>query len=275
MPMKKISIMTMTFGRQLAKGSLKDVEMLDALDQAGFDGVELPSTRLLGTPGLTDTYAAYLAGSRLEATCIDGLCNLIGPDQKTRDAGIDTLRRAIDLAASLGAPVVLAAGSRLSGDISPGDGRRMIADGLRTCRPKADEAGVALAIEDFGVAPTLQCAAAHCLEILNAVHGLAFVFDTGNFYFCGEDPLQNMASLAPITCHVHLKDWVKSDRPQIADVAGTALGTGLIPNQEIVRRFLESSQTDSFSIELGAPGDRLTAAKADIETVRQWISEGE
>jgi len=271
--MAKISIMTMVFGGALERGELTDTALLEALETMGYDGVELTAGRLLSRPELTDTYEAHLADSTLAVTCLDVPCNFIGPDAASRNEGVEALRDGLELAARLGAPIALAAGSHLSGDITPEDGRRMTADGLNACMPQARALGVTLAIEDFGVAPTLQCAARHCIEILDAVPGLDFVFDTGNFYFAGEGPMDNLDPLANRTCHVHLKDWVRSERPDIADVAGAPLGAGIIPNEAIVHRFVDAGRVDSFSIELGAPGDKMEAARADLETVRAWLPE--
>jgi len=270
--MLKISIMTMVFGGALSDGTLTDVGMLHALESAGFDGIEVFSGHFVGHPERVKTCGRYLADSKLEVTCVDAGCNFVGRDAAARTTACDALRAGIDLARTLRAPVVLAAGSQLFDGCSPADGRKMIIDGLQTCMPAARKAGVTLAIEDFGVAPTLQCVAADCAEVLDAVPGLAFVFDTGNFYFCGEDPLRNLDLLAHRTCHVHLKDWVKSDTPEIADVSGTALGNGLIPNEEIVHRLLAKRYTGGLSIELGAPGDKMQAARKDLETVRAWLT---
>ncbi|MDQ1257809.1 MAG: hypothetical protein QG656_2415 [Candidatus Hydrogenedentes bacterium] len=261
----------MVFGGALAKKTLTDVQMLDALDNAGFDGVELPSTGFVGQPERIKEYRDYLKGSRLRVTCIDGMCNFVSRDPAVRAQGADALREAIDMAVSLDCPLVLAAGSRLSGDIAPSEGRQMTADGLNACMDEAKEAGVALGIEDFGIAPTLQCAARDCAAILDAAPGLVFVFDTGNFYFAGEDPLQNLAALGHRTRHVHFKDWVKSDTPQIADVSGALLGEGIIPNAELARRFKAQGVT-SFSLECGGPGEILDVAKKDIETLRGWLA---
>ena len=274
--MTKISIMTMVFGGLLEREELSDVEMLRALELMGYDGVELTAGRIHDVPGGLAMYKEYLADSRMEVACLDVGCNLVGEDAAARQTGIDALRKGIELAAELACPVALAAGSRLSGSISPEDGRRMTADGLNACVPETQAAGVKLAIEDFGVAPRLQCAAADCAVVLNAVEGLSFVFDTGNFYFVGENPLDNMALLANRTCHVHLKDWVKSEEPEIADVAGAALGTGLIPNEPLVEQFVqlaagESEFLGTFSVELGAPGGKLAGAKTDLDTVRSWL----
>ena len=269
--MPKISVMAFVFGGAFAKGELTDIQMLEALETAGLDGVELPSNRLLEDSDRLAEYQAYLADSILTVNAIDGMCNFIAADAAGRQQGIDDLRASIDLAASLKCPIVLAAGSRLSGDITPDDGRRMTADGLSACLPMAQDAGITLAIEDFGVAPTLQCSAADCAAVLDMAPGVAYVFDTGNFYFAGEDAADNFDLLAKRTCHVHLKDWVKSDTPAIADVAGCPLGAGLVPNEAVLKRFLAETDVESYSLEVEAPGDKLEATRNDLATVRMWM----
>ncbi len=271
--MPKISVMTFVFGGALSKGELTDRAMLEAVEAMGLNGVELPSSRLLEEPARLDEYKAYLKNSRLEVACIDGMCNFVSREPAARQKGIDDLRRSLDLAAQLSCPIVLAAGSRLSDDIAPAEGRSMIADGLNACMPAAKDAGITLSIEDFGVAPTLQCAAADCLEVMELAPGVAFVFDTGNFYFAGEDALDNFDVLAPRTCHVHFKDWIKSDQPAIADVAGCPLGVGLVRNEAVAERFLATTGFDSVSLEVEAPGDKLEATRQDLETIRQWLEQ--
>lgn len=269
--MPKVSIMTMVFGGALADGTVTDTSMLERLERIGLDGLELPSGYLLDDPKRGRTYASYLAGSRLRVTCIDGICNFVDEDEKSRARGVDALLAAIELAWEFNCPLVLAAGSGLSGDITPRDGRRMIIDGMQACLHAAQQANVTLAIEDFGMAPTLQCSAKDCLEILEAVPELGFVFDTGNFYFSGEDPLANVALLCDRTCHVHFKDWVKSEKPEFADVAGAPLGMGIIPNQQLVSRFVDLGHIENFSLEVGAPGDKFEAAHKDLNTLRGWL----
>jgi sugar phosphate isomerase/epimerase len=267
----EISVMTFVFGGMMANGDLTDLGMLEALEAMGMDGVEVPADRLLEDDKRLREYKAYLANSRLTVNCIDSLCNFISEDAAVRQRGVDDLRASIELADSLKCPIVLAAGSRLSGDITPDDGRRMTADTLNACMPMAQDAGITVAIEDFGIAPTLQCAAADCAAVLDMAPGVAFVFDTGNFYFAGEDVADNFDLLAKRTCHVHFKDWIKSDTPAIADVDGCLLGEGLVPNKAILKRFLAETDVESYSLEVGVSGDTLEATKADLATVRMWM----
>ncbi len=269
--MAKISIMTMAFGQELASGKLGDVAMLARLQEIGFDGVELTAPRLMEGPEIQHVYRSNLAESTLDVTCLDVSCNFISADLAACDKGVETLLDGIELAQSVGAPLVLAAGSRLQDGISPDDGRAMIIEALRACMDDAEDAGITLAIENFGIAPTLQCSSAHCLEILDAVPGLAFVFDTGNFYFCGEDPLDAFDRLAERTVYVHVKDWVRSERPVLADVAGCQVGEGIIPNDVLIRRFLERGHVETFSLELTVAKNRVAAARRDYATIRNWL----
>ncbi|MCX5757708.1 MAG: sugar phosphate isomerase/epimerase [Candidatus Hydrogenedentes bacterium] len=268
--MPRISIMTMAFDRLLDK-TLDDATMLAKLDDMGYDGVEVPSSRLAGNPARTGLYAGYFARDRLKASCIDAISNLALADPARHAEAVAELRKAVELAAELSCPLVLSAGSHLSEGQTPEAGRARIAEGLRACLPAAQAKGIALAIEDFGVARTLQCAAKDCLAVLDAAPGAGFVFDTGNFYFAGEDPLDNFAELGPRTLHAHFKDWVKSETPEISDVSGTALGAGFIPNAELVRRFMALGTVPYFSIELGGAKDVFDGARRDLETLRNWI----
>lgn len=268
--MPRISIMTMAFGGLHAQG-LDDIDMLARLEAMGYDGVEIPASRLLEDPARRSQYHDYFANHRLQVSCIDAISDLAIPGPESHAQAIATLRQSIDLAAELACPLVLSAGSQRSEGEPPEADRARIAAGLNACLPAARERGVALAIEDFGVAPTLQCAAADCLAVLKNAPGTVFAFDTGNFYFAGEDPLGNLPVLAPYIRHAHFKDWVKSNTPEIADVSGTALGTGFLPNPELARRLTALGTAGCFSIELGGAPDVFAGAVRDLETLRTWI----
>ena len=264
------SVMTMVFGNDLSRGTLTDTAMLQALEAMGFESVELWSDDLRATSARRREYLVYLASSIMRVSCIDAIGNFASSDASVRQTAADSARQAIAQAHTLYCPLVLTAGSRLDEGVTPQEGRAYIIETLNSVAPIARDAGITLAIENFGMDPSLQCSAADCLEVLDGVEGLAFVFDSGNFYFRGEDPLENFAQLAPRTHHVHLKDWVKSATPLIADVAGAPVGKGLIPNQELVRRFIEAGYKGVFSLETYVNGDSLEAVRNDLATLRSW-----
>ncbi|MDX9973223.1 MAG: sugar phosphate isomerase/epimerase family protein [FCB group bacterium] len=269
--MAKFSVMTLMLWRMLEDGRLTDSVMLELLEEAGFDGVELSLERLTYKPHILPAYEEYLAWSKLEVSAIDAIGNLAAPDPVQREAAVEALCSGIDMAVRMHCPLVLSAGSMLERDGCPKEARRRVIESLRPCVAHAQAAGVTLAIENFGLAPKLLCAAADCLEVLDEVPGLGFVFDTGNFYFAGEDPEANFVRLVSHTVHVHLKDWIRTDTPELADVSCAALGTGLIPNEALLERFL-SAGVESFSIEVGTGGEPLEAAVRDLRQVHAWLA---
>ena len=270
--MTKVSVMTLTLWEMLEDGRLTDSVMLERIEEAGFDGVELSLERLMYKPRILGIYREYLSWSKLDVTCIDAISNLASPDPVKHREAVDTLRTGIEAAAELRCPLVLSAGSTLERGACPKESRKRIIEGLCACVDQAKAAGVTLAIEDFGVVPKLQCAAADCLEVLDGVPGLKFVFDTGNFYLAGEDPRDNFDRLAPRTTHVHLKDWARTDTPEFADVSCARLDSGLVPNEDLIHRFVAAG-IDHFSIESGVSGDRLDAAIHDLRQVRTWLDQ--
>jgi DUF1680 family protein/sugar phosphate isomerase/epimerase len=266
----RVGVMTFVF-ESLIKNGMPDEQLMRTLSSKGCKEVEIMSGKL-SNPAVMETCKKLIAESRIRVSCIDGISNLSAAEPAEREKAVETLRAAIGYAAELRCPLVLSAGSRLAPGMAPQDARRLIIEGMSKCMPAAKEAGVTLAIEDFGVEPKLQCAAKDCLEILQAVPGLKFVFDTGNFYLAGENPLDNIAPLAEYVVHVHLKNWEKSDKPQIADVTGTPVDKGLIANKELAAKFMAMG-IKSYSIEFGAPGDIIEGAIRDINTLRGWLSE--
>ena len=114
--------------------------------------------------------------------------------------------------------------------------------------PRAADAGVTLAIEDhqdFGSEELVALAEA-------AGPNVGIVFDTGNPFAVGEDPVAFARRAAHRIRHVHLKDY----RAQFTDegyrLVRCAIGDGAVPFGEL-RRVL-SSQHDviTASIEPGA-----------------------
>lgn len=261
----------MVFGQQLAQGALSDTDMLRALESMGMDGVELWAGDILESPARSRAYQVYLASSMLRVTCIDAIGNFATSDPQARQKNLDTIRRTVALAYTMNCPLVLTAGSRLEPGVTPEEGRKRIIDTLNEVAGHARQAGVTLMIEDFGIEPLLQCSAQDCLKVLDGVEHLAFTFDTGNFYFAGDDALANLETLWPYIKHVHFKDWVRSATPEIADVASCPVGAGLLPNQAILKRLVELGYKGALSLETGGTDERMRAVQADLETLRGWL----
>jgi sugar phosphate isomerase/epimerase len=114
--------------------------------------------------------------------------------------------------------------------------------------PKAEQAGVALAIEDhqdLGSAELVAFAE-------EAGHGTGIVLDTGNPFAVGEDPVAFTRRVLPLLRHVHLKDYRAAWTDDGFRLVRCAIGDGCVPFAEIVPIVAAAYPAMTASIEPGA-----------------------
>jgi len=121
-------------------------------------------------------------------------------------------------------------------------------DTLARDAPRAADAGVTIAIEDhqdFGSEELVSMADA-------AGPNVGVVFDTGNPFAVGEDPVAFARRAAHRIRHVHLKDY----RAQFSDegyrLVRCAIGDGAVPFGDLARVLSEHHAALTASIEPGA-----------------------
>ena len=128
--------------------------------------------------------------------------------------------------------------------------------------PRAAEAGVTIAIEnhqDFGSEELVGMAE-------EAGPNVGIVFDTGNPFAVGEDPVAFAKRAAPRIRHVHLKDY----RAQFTDegyrLVRCAIGDGAVPFWDLARVLSSHHDELTASLEPGA----LEARHIRLFTPRWW-----
>jgi sugar phosphate isomerase/epimerase len=128
--------------------------------------------------------------------------------------------------------------------------------------PRAADAGITIAIEDhqdFGSEELLDLAEASGPSV-------GIVFDTGNPFAVGEDPVAFARRAAPRIRHVHLKDY----RAQFTDegyrLVRCAIGDGAVPFWDLARVLSSHHEELTASIEPGA----LEARHIRLFTARWW-----
>lgn len=102
-----------------------------------------------------------------------------------------------------------------------------------------------------------------CLDVLNAVPGLQFVFDTANMLPHGDDPVEAYEKLKGRISHVHLKDVILTAKGQnrgYAEIAAdgrqmqvVVWGEGIIPVRELYDQMITDGYTGYFAIEYVHP----------------------
>ncbi|MCP4643543.1 MAG: sugar phosphate isomerase/epimerase [bacterium] len=247
------AMMTYTVSRQL-KGERPDMAAICKLTRdLGMDAMDQIS--LYDYPPSEIRSIADDHGIRIVAyTFFTGICF---PDGDQRRAGMDDVRRAIDAAVVLGAPVVM-----LPQRTQPGQTRD-------ECRGYAIEAfGEAVALaEDAGVVFTTEhlcgqnpfVTSADMRAACDAVPGLRITYDNGNVFTSGESAADAFTAVQDRIAHVHFKDWRLSDAEGEGVhgldgrwYTGALIGEGLVDYRELVSAMLQSGYDGYIDIEYEA-----------------------
>jgi 3-oxoisoapionate decarboxylase len=164
----------------------------------------------------------------------------------------ETLADAVRCTAAIGAGMIrlhltpVLEGARASWGPRWGE---MVAHGRATLRReavRAADAGLAMAIEDH------QDLGSEELVEISAEAGdhVGVVFDTGNAFAVGEDPLEFARRAGSRIRHVHLKDYAAQATDEGYRLVRCAIGDGCVPFAEIAAFFQAGALT--ASIEPGA-----------------------
>lgn len=170
----------------------------------GLEGTE-PTSYYFPQP-VTDEYLcrlkahAFRLGLSMSSTAVGN--NFGSPPGEQRDKQIAHVKRWIDHAQVLGAPIVRIFSGKQSKDQSAEEARRLVVDAIEECCQYGAQKGVFLGLENHG---GLTSTADGMLEIIRAVKSPWFGawMDTGNFH--GEDVYGELEKIAPYTLHVQVK----------------------------------------------------------------------
>lgn len=166
----------------------------------------------------------------------------------------ETLADAVRRTAAIGAGMVrlhltpVLEGARASWGSRWGE---MVAHGRATLRreaARAADAGLVLAIEDhqdFGSEELVEVSE-------EAGENVGVVFDTGNAFAVGEDPVEFARRAGHRIRHVHLKDYVAQPTDEGYRLVRCAIGDGCVPLGEIAAVLESHTPSLTASIEPGA-----------------------
>lgn len=154
--------------------------------------------------------------------------------------------------------------------------RRMI-EGFRIAVELGRRYGIRVCFETTPHDASCLSGTQDCIDVLNAVDGLEFVFDTANMLPHGDEPLKAYEALRDRISHVHLKDVALEQVAKVSKYSehtrngklmrSVVWGEGIIPVHELYRRMISDGYTGQFAIEYVHPkgcGDPI-AHSAQIE----------
>lgn len=201
----------------------------------GYGGIEL---RLLDAEVITPELVAAnrprlrraFADSGLALIALGTSARFTADDPAERRANEETAARFVDEAAELSCPMIRVFGGRIPEGTSAAEGVARVAESLNRLAPKAEQAGVTIALEthdDFSSSERVA-------EVLTKVPSRAVgaLWDTHHPYRMGEPLPTIWTRLADRLVHVHVKDArrIDGDKWQLV-----LLGEGEVPVREVVR----------------------------------------
>jgi len=127
---------------------------------------------------------------------------------------------------------------------------------------KGYKAGFEVMIEDYDN-PRSPCYNTEALDrMFKAAKRLRHTFDTGNYIYCGEDVLKALKHFRKRIGHVHLKD-----RVAMHDGKSPAIGTGLVPLQEVIGQLVKHGYEGWFCVEHFGSPHMMQDAETSIRNV--------
>lgn len=215
----------------------------------GYEGIEWrggPDGHV--RPGMPASQIAVLqkasADAGILAVAVTAYTSFVSHIPEERQANIDELRRYADLAAELDAPYVRAFLGELPNGVTPDSSiYDHIADCLQIAAEYAESVGVKVAMEphdDFVRSPTI-------VPILNRLQhsALRVIWDIGNTFAAGEDPIQGFELLKDRLAYVQVKDGKRLDSVwQLC-----AVGQGDVPLAQVFELLLSHGYEGALSVE--------------------------
>src|SRR5258708_14164466 len=131
------------------------VKMLDPIKKAGFEGIQLGVTDLVGelSPRTSDADVAKLAkncrDAGIEPHSIYGGITFFREDETERKKGLHQANRVLDLAAGLGAKTILTHPCQLSPSIPYDDFWKFAVEGVNALKRQAESTDIRLGLENL------------------------------------------------------------------------------------------------------------------------------
>jgi sugar phosphate isomerase/epimerase len=257
----KLSLAAYSF-RDYLKGPKKSMTLEDFIDlcaENNLDGTELTSYYF--PDPVTPEYChqlrkrAFLLGLTVSGTPVGNTFTY--PPGSQLEKQIDDVKKWVDHAAELGAPVIRIFAGNLQKGTTEEQARHWCIEAIERACEYAGKKGVVLALENHG---GIVSTADQVLSIVTAVKSEWFGvnWDSGNFR--GPDPYKELAKIAPYAVTVQLKTEVAPNgKKQEADL-------------EVVIGILRSAGYRGFvALEYEAKEDPKTAVPRYLRKIRSLI----
>jgi sugar phosphate isomerase/epimerase len=197
-------------------------KVIDQAAELGFDGVEILHRQMFGeSPAYLNALKRQAFNRGLDLVMLSMHQGFVYPDKAERRKNVEHTERCIDIAAQLGIPAIRLNSGRwntvksfddlmkVKGNEPPitgytnEDAFKWCVESIRECLPKAEKAGVVLALENhWGLTTSVDMLLRIWREVKSPWLGINL--DTGNF---PGDPYADFAKVAPHATIVQAKTY--------------------------------------------------------------------
>ncbi len=261
----------------------KTINVVDFLDYAAeikADGVELLDVFWRDIESELPQVEAKLKETGLPVACYSTGNNFANPDAEARQADIQRMRQAIDMAVRFGAPVVRVFAGDLAEGVAYEQARTWIVEGLKSVVPYAEEKGIRLALENHGL---MAGKGQQVKELIQSVGSdvLGSTFDCGNFLLVEDTPEAAIEILLPYVYHVHFKDFRPApedfDGPSYKGLGGTHLvgtiaGEGMVDLEVILGRLQQHGYDGWLAVEFEGLEEPREGTKESLQNLRTVLA---
>ena len=285
----KLSVTTYSFHQYLKAEKITLQGMVDKAAEMGFEGIEFTAF----SADMTQEERLALAAELRERAEKNGLCvvsytvaaKLWQANEDARRAEIERIKREVDVAVALGAPV-------MRHDLvwsldATGAGRGFmsmiprLSETVREITEYAAARGVRTCSENHGfVAQDSYRMEAIVAAVDHDNYGL--LVDVGNFLCADEDPVTAVSRVANYAFHVHAKDMLICPPDTDGGVGiiktrgmnclkPTAVGHGSVPVKQCLAILKKAGYDGWVSVEYEAKGDCIEGIAEGLRNLRSYL----
>lgn len=242
-------------------------KIFKAMHKAGIHGVVLDYNRLKAEPKWEKLFHKYdIAVSSMYYTFDFGY--------RSQDA---LMKEYIDTAARLHCPQVLC----IPGFFRPEEKlerstvfHNMCCE-IRKMVEYAATQNIIVSMEDFDGEAAIFTTSEELMDFVKAVPGLGIAYDSGNFYFRGEDELEAFENVKEHITYVHLKDRATNPNDGSPATMGTGdvvypcpVGSGVINMAEVIKRLQAIGYKGDLAMEHFGSAHQLSDMIESIRFIR-------
>jgi len=197
-------------------------------------------------------------------------------DEHVRKQQVGYVKKGIQTASKLGAPVLRVFGGSPKDGISYEQALPWIVEGFRACIPLVEEKNIVMAMENHG---TLSGSAKQVLEIIKKVGSSRFgaAVDLGNFLLVDETPSESVKKVLEYVKHVHCKDFAPAPADEMRfftslagkKYVGCVLGEGVANVGASLRLLKKQKFAGMISIEYEGLEPASTGVPKSLDFVKK------